>query len=209
MDIWILVLPVKLIMSIPRPPREKIALYVIFGLGVVSLMASVIRLQSLFLFTHSNDRSYDSLPINTWSMIEVNVGILCASIPTLKPLVSKSQRNRTQKALRYSEKPEQFENFGKLEKFDQFEHSERFEQIEKPEEIQAPEPKATNWPWPRKDKSDGFGDGDAMLISLHPFPGGDRRSYDMEWEMANRAPPVPPKDGGLSPQYPSMAYSRS
>lgn len=103
MDIWILVLPLKLILRIPRPPREKIALFIIFGLGIVSTLASIIRLQSLRIFTLSNDPFYDSLPINTWSMVEVNIGILCASIPTLKPLVSKAQRHRTKHALlRYS-----------------------------------------------------------------------------------------------------------
>ncbi|KAF1844422.1 uncharacterized protein K460DRAFT_163848 [Cucurbitaria berberidis CBS 394.84] len=105
MDIWILVLPLRLILRIPRPPREKIALFVIFGLGIVSMIASIVRLQSLRLFTLSNDPFYDSLPINTWSMVEVNIGILCASIPTLKPLVSKAQRHRTKNAmLKYSGK---------------------------------------------------------------------------------------------------------
>jgi hypothetical protein len=99
MDIWILVLPAKLILRIPRPSREKVALFVIFGLGVVSTIASIVRLQALRIFTLSNDPFYDSLPINTWSMVEVNIGILCASIPTLKPLVSKAQRHRTRQAL--------------------------------------------------------------------------------------------------------------
>ena len=99
MDIWILVLPLKLILRIPRPPREKLALFFIFGLGIISTIASVIRLQSLRIFTLSNDPFYDSLPINTWSMVEVNIGILCASIPTLKPLVSIAQRHRTKNAL--------------------------------------------------------------------------------------------------------------
>lgn len=99
MDLWILVLPMKLIMRIPRPPREKIALYVIFCLGIMSTLASIIRLQSLRIFTLSDDPFYDSLPINTWSMVEINVGILCASIPTLRPLVSKAQRYRTKHAL--------------------------------------------------------------------------------------------------------------
>ena len=207
MDVWILILPVKLIMSIPRPPREKIALYFIFGLGLISLLASILRFQSFRAFTLSNDPSYDSLPINIWSMLEVNVGILCASIPTLKPLVSKTQRDRTQNALlRSSERAEKFENFGKMEK------SQQFEQFKKPEQTQPPEPKASSWPWPRKETSDDFGDGDNMLISLHPFASGDRRSYDMEWEMANRAPPVPPKDGSdphsPPPRYPDMTYSK-
>ena len=99
MDIWILVLPLKLILRIPRPPREKLALIVIFSLGIVSTIASIVRLQSLRIFTLSKDPFYDSLPINTWSMVEVNIGILCASIPTLKPLVSKAQRHRTKHAL--------------------------------------------------------------------------------------------------------------
>ncbi|KAH7071742.1 hypothetical protein FB567DRAFT_209900 [Paraphoma chrysanthemicola] len=104
MDLWILVLPIKVIMLIPRPPREKLALFVIFGLGVVSTAAAIIRLQSLRVFTLSNDPFYDSLPINTWSMVEVNIGILCASIPTLKPLVSMAQRHRTKHALmKYSD----------------------------------------------------------------------------------------------------------
>ncbi|RMZ68537.1 integral membrane [Pyrenophora seminiperda CCB06] len=210
MDLWILVLPVKLIMNIPRPPREKIALYVIFGLGIVSLLASVLRFQSLHIFTLSNDPAYDSLPINTWSMVEINVGILCASIPTLKPLVSKAQRNRTQNALRHSteratERAEKFEKFGKMDK------AQDVEQFEQPEQttaqVQEP-PKAAKWAWPRKEKSDGFGDGDAMLISLHPLASGDRQSYDMEWEMANRMPPVPSNDGDAAPQYPNMTHTR-
>jgi hypothetical protein len=95
MDLWILALPIKLIFSIPRPPREKLAIFLIFGLGVISTLASIIRLQSLRIFTLSNDPFYDSLPINTWSMVEVNIGILCASIPSLKPLISRAQRQRT------------------------------------------------------------------------------------------------------------------
>jgi hypothetical protein len=91
-DLWILALPIKLIFSIPRPSREKLAIYIIFGLGVISTLASIIRLQSLRIFTLSNDPFFDSLPINTWSMVEVNIGIMCASIPSLKPLLSRAQR---------------------------------------------------------------------------------------------------------------------
>lgn len=97
MDLWILVLPLRLIIRIPRPPREQVALFIIFGLGVVSTVASIIRLQSLRIFTLSNDPFYDSLPINTWSMVEVNIGILCACIPTLKPLLSRARKHRSKR----------------------------------------------------------------------------------------------------------------
>jgi hypothetical protein len=99
MDLWILVLPLRLILRIPRPSREKLALFIIFGLGIISTIASIIRLQSLRIFTLSEDPFYDSLPINTWSMVEVNIGLLCASIPTLKPLVSKAHKSQSRYAL--------------------------------------------------------------------------------------------------------------
>jgi hypothetical protein len=43
----------------------------------------------------SPDPFHASVPINTWSMIEINIGIWCASIPALKALFSKTQRVRT------------------------------------------------------------------------------------------------------------------
>jgi hypothetical protein len=176
MDLWILVLPLKLILRIPRPPREKIALYIIFGLGIISTLASIIRFQSLRIFTLSNDPFYDSLPINTWSMVEVNIGMLCASIPTLKPLISKAQRHRTRHALG----------------------------------------KGGCGEWPGASRVAILKTGENMLISLHPstINGGDSKSYDGEWELDDRPPPVPPKDDVIGevrvhdspPRYPDMAY---
>ena len=53
------------------------------------------RLHAIRIYTQSTDPFYDSVPINLWSMIEVNIGIWCASIPALKALISRSQRERT------------------------------------------------------------------------------------------------------------------
>lgn len=104
MDIWILLLPYKLIISIPRPLRERLAVYAVFGLGLFSTICAVARFNYLVIVTHSKDPFYDSLPINTWSVIEVNVGILCASLPTLRPLFSQAQRDRTREALHLTRK---------------------------------------------------------------------------------------------------------
>jgi hypothetical protein len=64
-------------------------------MGVFSCIASIVRLQSIRTYTQSADPFYDSVQINLWSIIEVNIGIICASIPALKPLISKGQRERT------------------------------------------------------------------------------------------------------------------
>lgn len=99
MDIWILLLPYKLILSIPRPLRERLSVYAIFGLGVLGTICAIIRFNYLVIVNNSKDIVYDSLHINTWSMVEANVGILCASLPTLRPLFSQAQRSRTREAL--------------------------------------------------------------------------------------------------------------
>lgn len=95
-DIWILVLPIKTLLKVQRPTREKFALVAIFSLGVISCIASIVRLHSIRIFTESRDPFLDSVPVNLWSMVELNTGILCASIPSLKALFSRGQRERTQ-----------------------------------------------------------------------------------------------------------------
>ena len=82
-------------MKINRPKREKAALIGVFGLGVFSCIASIVRLHSIRIYTESKDPFYDSVPINLWSQVEVNIGIWCASIPALKALISRGQRERS------------------------------------------------------------------------------------------------------------------
>ena len=106
MDVWILLLPYRLIFSIPRPTREKLAVYAVFGLGAFSTLCAVIRFHFLVVALNSKDPYYDSLGVNVWSVIEVNVGIICASMPTLRPLLSRAQRTRTRKALKLPEPSE-------------------------------------------------------------------------------------------------------
>ncbi|KAF2821492.1 hypothetical protein CC86DRAFT_302754 [Ophiobolus disseminans] len=94
-DIWILVLPITTLLKVQRPKREKVALVGIFSLGVFSCIASIVRLHAIRIYTESKDPFFDSVPINLWSMVEVNIGIYCASIPALKALFSSKQRERS------------------------------------------------------------------------------------------------------------------
>jgi hypothetical protein len=100
MDVWILFLPYRLIFSISRPTRERLAVYSIFGLGFFGTLCSIVRFHFLVIALTSRDPYYDSLGVNVWSIIEINVGIICASMPTLRPLLSRAQRTRTRQALR-------------------------------------------------------------------------------------------------------------
>lgn len=73
-------------MGILRPRREKIALGVIFGVGVFATITSIVRLHTIYTYTLAKDLFQESILINIWSMLEINIGIICASVPALKPL---------------------------------------------------------------------------------------------------------------------------
>ena len=52
-------------------------------------LVSILRLQSLVAISNSADPSYDNPPAATWSSVESNVGIICACLPLLRPLITK------------------------------------------------------------------------------------------------------------------------
>jgi hypothetical protein len=51
-------------------------------------LVSILRLQSLVAISNSPDPSYDNPPAATWSSVETNVGIICACLPLLRPLIT-------------------------------------------------------------------------------------------------------------------------
>ncbi|KAH6715779.1 hypothetical protein DL95DRAFT_365984 [Leptodontidium sp. 2 PMI_412] len=93
-DIWILLLPIKTLKDIKRSRRDKIVLFIIFGVGGFSCISSIIRLYTIKVFATSDDPFFDGVPINIWSMIEINVAVVCASVPAMKPLFTKAVRER-------------------------------------------------------------------------------------------------------------------
>lgn len=54
-----------------------------------TVITSVLRLHSLYIISVSTDPTWDNVGAATWSSLEVNVGIICSSLPILRPLVTK------------------------------------------------------------------------------------------------------------------------
>lgn len=50
-------------------------------------MVSILRLQSLIDFASSNNPTWDHWDLTNWSAIEINVGIMCACLPSLRLLL--------------------------------------------------------------------------------------------------------------------------
>ncbi|KAI8624836.1 fucose permease [Xylariaceae sp. FL1651] len=102
-DLAILVLPLPVLTSMRLPPRQKIILIITFALGIFVTIVDVIRIYYLqkaisdvpstassnpeASFGNSPEFAWNASLSLLWSAVEVNVGIACACIPTLKPLI--------------------------------------------------------------------------------------------------------------------------
>ncbi|CZR60673.1 related to L-fucose permease [Phialocephala subalpina] len=99
-DLAILVLPIPVLTGVRLPQRQKTVLVFTFTLGVFVTIVDVIRIYYLQQAVDNQVMAHQQLGTGTdftwnastalmWSAVEVNVGIICACIPTLKPLVKR------------------------------------------------------------------------------------------------------------------------
>jgi fucose permease len=101
-NLAILVLPIPVLTGMHLPQRQKTVLVFTFSLGIFVTVIDVVRIYYLQQAADNQqniadgaglgtgiDFSWNASPALMWSAVEVNVGIVCACIPTLKPLFRK------------------------------------------------------------------------------------------------------------------------
>lgn len=104
-DLAILALPIPVLTGMRLPSRQKIILVLTFSVGIFVTVVDVIRIYYLqqaitevpvgasvdpaSRFGGQADFAWNASLSFMWSAVEVNVGMLCACVPTLKALVLK------------------------------------------------------------------------------------------------------------------------
>ncbi|KFX95781.1 hypothetical protein O988_05637 [Pseudogymnoascus sp. VKM F-3808] len=86
-DIAVLITPMPTLRSLHIPRRQKVGLIFIFAFGACACVTSILRLYSLHIISTSTDIVWDIPDIAKWPSVEVNIGIVCACLPLLKPLI--------------------------------------------------------------------------------------------------------------------------
>ncbi|KAL6714198.1 hypothetical protein ACLMJK_008693 [Lecanora helva] len=82
--IWSLTLPV--IWRLQLNVKQKLQLSCVFLLGLLACVASTIRVVA-FNQVNLADVTYTLVPVTYWTTIEQSVGIICACLPTMRPLI--------------------------------------------------------------------------------------------------------------------------
>ncbi|KAJ5177582.1 uncharacterized protein N7500_000281 [Penicillium coprophilum] len=88
-DVWILLLPLKTVLGLHIGTRKRFLVAGLLSLGSFACIASIIRMVYIVELYQSSDPSWDTFGISIWSVIELAVAIIAASIPATKPIMNR------------------------------------------------------------------------------------------------------------------------
>ncbi|PYI04564.1 hypothetical protein BO78DRAFT_471214 [Aspergillus sclerotiicarbonarius CBS 121057] len=98
-DLAIWLMPIPIIWKIQMPMHQKIALSLIFALGLFDCGVAVARLCLSMLLLNNTDITWDYAPGFMWSIIEVSTGIVCTCLPTMRVILEAAFRSRIARKL--------------------------------------------------------------------------------------------------------------
>ncbi|PKX90720.1 putative integral membrane protein (Pth11) [Aspergillus novofumigatus IBT 16806] len=86
-DLMTLILPIKLCWSLQTTRKQKVLLCLVLAMGSFACVIAIVRIVTMMPFVHSMDFTWYKVTLAKWAMVEINVGIICACLPVLRPLV--------------------------------------------------------------------------------------------------------------------------
>ncbi|KAG5288856.1 Pth11-like integral membrane protein [Histoplasma capsulatum G186AR] len=91
-DVLILLVPIPLVWKLQMPTSKKILVSSLFLLGTFVCVVSIIRIKFMGELARAKDVTFILVNIFLWSFVEPCIGIVCACLPTLRPLLQKVSR---------------------------------------------------------------------------------------------------------------------
>ncbi|RYO35209.1 hypothetical protein AA0113_g11557 [Alternaria arborescens] len=89
-DLLTTITPIPLVLGLHMRLRERIAVASLFGMGLIVTAAGVVRTWYIYrsLF-NEYDQTWYAYPLWIAAAVEIDLGVICASAPVLKPLFAK------------------------------------------------------------------------------------------------------------------------
>ncbi|CZR68781.1 related to integral membrane protein PTH11 [Phialocephala subalpina] len=87
LDIAMLSLPMPELYKLSMSTKKKVHIMLMFGVGFFVVIISILRLKALIQFASTMNVTQDYVDLGIWSTIEVPVGVICASMPSIRPLL--------------------------------------------------------------------------------------------------------------------------
>ncbi|KAL8800462.1 MAG: hypothetical protein Q9182_005174 [Xanthomendoza sp. 2 TL-2023] len=87
-DTVILALPIRMVLMLQLSPKRKFSVSLVFLLGGFIIITGIIRV--IYGYAPSTSRIPSYTGADLWSSIHIGMAIVCACLPTLRPLVTRS-----------------------------------------------------------------------------------------------------------------------
>ncbi|KAM5441322.1 hypothetical protein MferCBS31731_003752 [Microsporum ferrugineum] len=90
MDVMILLTPCPTLWRLHLPVRDRIVLIVMMCLGLIACVAGCVKSYYMYqTLVGTYDVTWEGYKVWVWTDIEVNLAVICASIPVLRPFAQK------------------------------------------------------------------------------------------------------------------------
>ncbi|KAF3004185.1 hypothetical protein E8E13_006247 [Curvularia kusanoi] len=84
------VTPIPLIMGLHMPRRQRLAVAFLFAMGIIVTVAGIVRTWFIYKsLVTTYDNTWYAYPLWIAAAVEIDLGVICASAPVLRPLLSK------------------------------------------------------------------------------------------------------------------------
>ncbi|EAU30395.1 conserved hypothetical protein [Aspergillus terreus NIH2624] len=91
-DMIVLILPLPLTLGLQLPTKKKMRVMAILGAGGLACASSIIRLVLIVFTGQSADGTWAFMRINMFGNAEIAIGVICACLPALSALISRTYK---------------------------------------------------------------------------------------------------------------------
>lgn len=97
-DLCLLAIPLFFIRNLQMNEKQRVVLMSIFACGFIISIVSFIRLKALYINVEgpAENQPVTGVDIALWSGLEINIAVICGSLPALKAFVSKVILGKTE-----------------------------------------------------------------------------------------------------------------
>ncbi|RMZ66270.1 oxidase [Pyrenophora seminiperda CCB06] len=89
LDVVVMILPMKHLAALNMSLKKKIMVMSMFSVGIFVIFVSTIRLYSLIHFASTQNITWNYVDAGIWSLLEINVSIICGCMPAHRLLIVK------------------------------------------------------------------------------------------------------------------------
>lgn len=88
-DIILIFLPISMLWRLNMSRKKKVFITFMFAVGSLGLIATIIRLNTLYVFGNLEDPTWDYVPVAYWTTVELAAGIICSCLPAVRILLER------------------------------------------------------------------------------------------------------------------------